>query len=196
MPTSSLPGKANIRIKLFTYFLTGRKPPPSLKAPVSQKKKFLAKESFHDDEDDYVDLKTDEEVEELEPSDGGWTKIQKQDGAKGLVPTDYLKESGNKGISAKCFFRHSLLFLNTTFLPEKRKPPPPIGRKKPPPPRAPKPQMKKYHANQSFHWEDDGYVDLVTDEEVEEVEPDDGGWTKIQKRNGAQGLVPTAYLSG
>ena len=80
-----------------------------MQTPASQKN-YRAKQSFHDDEDDYVDLKTDEEVEELEPSDGGWTKIQKQDGAKGLVPTNYLKESGNKGISAKCFFRHSLLF--------------------------------------------------------------------------------------
>ena len=56
--------------------------------------------------------------------------------------------------------------------------------------------MKKYRGNKSFHDEEDGYVDLVTDEEVEEVEPDDGGWTKIQKRDGAQGLVPTDYLSG
>ena len=87
-------------------------------------------------------------------------------------------------------------FLNTTFLPEKRKPPPPPGRKKPPPPRAPKPQMKKYRAKQSFHDKEDGCVDLCTDEEVEEVEADDSGWTKIKKRDGAQGLVPTAYLSG
>ena len=78
--------------------MTGRKQPPPLKAPPSQKKKFLAKQTFHDEEVEYVDLETDEEVEQLEPSDGGWTKIQKQDGAKGLVPTNYLKESGNKGI--------------------------------------------------------------------------------------------------
>ena len=36
----------------------------------------------------------------------------------------------------------------------------------------------------------------MTDEEVEEVEPDDGGWTKVQKSDGTQGLVPTDYLSG
>ena len=39
-------------------------------------------------------------------------------------------------------------------------------------------------------------VDLLTGEEVEEVAPDDGGWTKVQKRDGTQGLVPTNYLSG
>ena len=83
-----------------------------------------------------------------------------------------------------------------TFLPEKRKTPPPQGRKKPPPARASVPQMKKYRAKQSFQDKEDDYVDLCTDEEVEEVEPDDGGWTKIQKRDGAQGLIPTDYLSG
>ena len=84
-----------------------------------------------------------------------------------------------------------------TFLPEKRKTPPPQGRKKPPPARASVPQMKKYRANQNFHSSGvDGYVDLVKDEEVEEVESDNGGWTKIQRRDGTQGVVPTDYLSG
>ena len=36
----------------------------------------------------------------------------------------------------------------------------------------------------------------MTDEEVEEMEPDNEGWTKVHKKDGKQGLVPTSYLTG
>ena len=73
------------------------------------------------------------------------------------------------------------------------------GKKKPPPPPIPsatKPQKKKFCVKYSFHDDDDDNLDLLTDEEVVEVEPDDEGWTKVQKSDGTQGLVPTNYLSG
>ena len=73
------------------------------------------------------------------------------------------------------------------------------GKKPPPPPPRPsnsKPQKKKFCAKYSFHDVNDDNLDLLTDEEVVEVEPDDEGWTKVQKSDGTQGLVPTNYLSG
>ena len=63
-----------------------------------------------------------------------------------------------------------------------------------PPPPAPK--KKQFCAKHNFHDDDNDTVDLSKDEEVEEIEPDKGGWTKVKKTNGTQGLVPTTFLSG
>ncbi|KIV83098.1 hypothetical protein PV11_05153 [Exophiala sideris] len=41
---------------------------------------------------------------------------------------------------------------------------------------------------------DDAEVSLSEGAEVKILEPDDGGWTKVQTENGKEGLVPTAYL--
>ena len=69
---------------------TGKVPPPLPPAPEPQKKQFCAKADFHDDDKDMVDLLKDEEVEEIEPDKGGWTKVLKKDGKQGLVPTSFL----------------------------------------------------------------------------------------------------------
>ena len=42
------------------------------------------------EEEDEVDLDNGEEVEELNPDDGGWTRVRKEDSEEGLVPTDSL----------------------------------------------------------------------------------------------------------
>ena len=79
--------------------------------------------------------------------------------------------------------------LNSTTSKGKTQPPPP-------PPPAPEPQKKQFCAKADFHDDDKDMVDLLKDEEVEEIEPDKGGWTKVLKKDGKQGLVPTSFLSG
>ena len=37
---------------------------------------------------------------------------------------------------------------------------------------------------------------MVTDEEVEERKADREGWTRVKKKDGSKGLVPTAFLKG
>ena len=37
---------------------------------------------------------------------------------------------------------------------------------------------------------------MVTDEEVEERKTDREGWTRVKKKDGSKGLVPTAFLKG
>ena len=37
-------------------------------------------------------------------------------------------------------------------------------------------------------------ISLTEGEEVEEVTPDEDGWTVVRKRNGGEGAVPTKHL--
>ena len=37
---------------------------------------------------------------------------------------------------------------------------------------------------------------MVTDEEVEERKADREGWTRVKKKDGSKGLVPTNFLRG
>ena len=37
-------------------------------------------------------------------------------------------------------------------------------------------------------------ISLTKGEEVEEVKPDDEGWTVVKKRDGSEGAVPTEHL--
>ena len=39
---------------------------------------------------DELDLDPGERVEEVGPGDPGWTRVRKEDGQEGLVPTDYV----------------------------------------------------------------------------------------------------------
>ena len=39
-----------------------------------------------------------------------------------------------------------------------------------------------------------GMISLTKGEELEEVKPDEDGWTVVKKRNGGEGAVPTKHL--
>ena len=59
-----------------------------------------------------------------------------------------------------------------------------------------KPQRKRFMALHAFQAKDERFVDLVTGEVVKEVEADIDGWTRVKKKNGSKGLVPTNFLRG
>ena len=66
-----------------------------------------------------------------------------------------------------------------------------VGPKRPPPP--PK-KTKKLCARYDYEATDETEVDLYADEEVTEVEPDNGGWTIVRREDGSEGNVPSDYL--
>ena len=56
-------------------------------------KKLTALHQYNADGEDEVDLDPGDEVLELDPDDDGWTRVRKEDGGEGLVPTNYLGQN-------------------------------------------------------------------------------------------------------
>lgn len=56
-------------------------------------KKLKALHQYIAEAADEVDLDPDDEVQELDPDDGGWTRVKKEDGEEGLVPTNHLGQT-------------------------------------------------------------------------------------------------------
>ncbi|GMM35307.1 Bzz1 protein [Saccharomycopsis crataegensis] len=133
--------------------------------------------------DDEVQMKAGETFEVTETDDGsGWTKIKKDNGTVGLVPTSYIVinkvqktiSRAPSGISA-----------------------PPSRKSSVPPKVAPKrgakklPQAKALYAYQA---EGDDELSLIAGETIAITEADDGsGWTMGESK-GAKGLFPTSYV--
>jgi len=68
----------------------GKKSPPK---PPKSEKKLRALHQYNADGEDEVDLDPGDEVLELDPDDDGWTRVRKEDGGEGLVPTNYLGQN-------------------------------------------------------------------------------------------------------
>ena len=66
-----------------------------------------------------------------------------------------------------------------------------IGPKRPP--ALPK-KTKKLCVLYAFEAMDETEVDMYADEEVTEVQPDNGGWTVVRREDGSEGNVPSDYL--
>ena len=57
-------------------------------------------------------------------------------------------------------------------------------------------KRRKLIAVQDFQAKDRRCVNLVREEVVKEIEADKDGWTKVKKKDGSRGLVPSAFLKG
>merc|ERR1711892_1367445 len=156
-----------------------------------------------------IDLHKDEEVEEIEADEKGWTKIKNKQGDTGLVPTELLSSSRDVGrkrmkcvglwecygaegqISIQLGEKVDAMSGDINGLTKVRNMKGEEGNV----PTKLLVIINVWKARATYSSEGlQGILDLDVGETVEELEPDNEGWTKLEKSNGKVGIAPTNYL--
>jgi hypothetical protein len=128
--------------------------PPALSPPVtlpSLGRSVLAYD-FEASTELEITVQAGDSVEVLQQDQEGWTKVRRQDGASGLVPTSYMQDAGAPAASQAAEEWLSVLA--------------------------------------DYASAGEGELDITTAEQVRVLRQEEGGWTRVEKRDGTQGLVP------
>jgi len=156
-----------------------------------------------------IDIRKDEEVEEVDSDENGWTRVKNTQGDIGLVPTKLLVSStGGRRKRMKCVEAWDCFGADGQISIQ-------IGEKvdamtgdtkgwtkvkhlngkegKVPTKSLEILKERKVHAEFSSEGRQ-GVLDLEEGETVEELEPDREGWAKLKKANGEVGIAPTNHL--